>query len=120
MKKLLAAMALLVACGTDSVSSDQFAQAYRDAFCRNFVKCGSVKDLDTCRKLSLGPVLDTVHVTASGQAVFDMGKAGFDGGKAQACIDAIANADCDVSSASQRPLLEGLNPDVCSGIVTGK
>src|SRR5689334_1464758 len=111
MKKLLVAMSLLVACGGyASVSSDEFPQSYRDAFCRNFVKCGAVKDLGTCRKLNFG---QDIHVAASGQAAFVMGKADFNSGNAQACVVAIANADCDLTSESERPLISGALPEPC-------
>src|SRR5262245_40516053 len=58
--------------GVDPVSLENYPQQFRDAFCRSFVKCGVVKDLDTCRNLNFGVDL---HITASGHAAFDMGKA---------------------------------------------
>ena len=68
MTKLLVALAVVaVACGgSDSVSLDDYPVEFREAFCRNFVKCGVVKDLETCRNLNFG--ID-VHITASGQAL---------------------------------------------------
>ncbi|HEY0990661.1 MAG TPA: Dickkopf N-terminal cysteine-rich domain-containing protein [Kofleriaceae bacterium] len=110
-RRLVAVAVLLAACGTDSVSLEDYPQEFRDAFCRNFVKCGVVKDLDTCRNLNFGVDL---HITASGQAAFDMGKAKFHGEKAQSCVDGIANSSCDLTSESQRQL-----PLACDQVATG-
>jgi hypothetical protein len=113
MTKLLVALAVVAACGggSDSVALDDYPQEFREAFCRNFVKCGVVKDLETCRNLNFGV---DVHITASGQAAFDMGKAKFNGGKAQACVDGIADASCDLTSESQRQL-----PLACDEVASG-
>jgi hypothetical protein len=114
MTKLSVALAVvLAACGggSGSLNLDEYPQEFREAFCRNFVKCGLVKDLDTCRNLNFGIDL---HITASGQAAFDMGKAKFNGGKAQACVDGIADASCDLTSESQRQI-----PLACDEIVSG-
>jgi hypothetical protein len=117
MTKLLVAMAVLVAaCGTDSVSLEDYPQELRDSFCRNFVKCGMAKDLDTCRKLNFG--IDP-YLTASGRAAFEMNKSEFNGGKAQACVDAIANSSCDVTGDLQRALLGGPLPEACDQVVAG-
>jgi hypothetical protein len=113
MTKLLVALAVIAAAcgGSGSVALDDYPQEFREAFCRNFVKCGVVKDLETCRNLNFGV---DVHITASGQAAFDMGKAKFNGAKAQSCIDGIANASCDLTSESQRDL-----PLACDQVASG-
>jgi hypothetical protein len=110
-------MAVLVAaCGTDSVSLEEYPQEFRDAFCRNFVKCGMVKDLDTCRKLNFG--IDP-YLTASGKAAIDMNKSDFDAGKAQACVDAIANSSCGATGELQRALFGARLPEACSLVLAG-
>jgi hypothetical protein len=113
MTKLLVALAVVAAAcgGSDSVALDDYPQEFRDAFCRNFVKCGLVTDLETCRNVNFG--ID-IHITASGQAAFDMGLAKFNGDKAQACVDGIANASCDLTSESQRQA-----PLACDQIASG-
>lgn len=113
MNKLVVALAVLAAAcgGKDSIALDDYPQAFRDAFCRNFIKCNAVRDLETCRNLNFGVDL---YITASGQAAFDMGKAEFDGEKAQACVDGIAGASCDLTSESQRAL-----PEACAQVVRG-
>lgn len=102
---------LCAACGTDSVSIDDYPAAVRDAGCRYLARCGAVEDLDTCRKINVGT---TIHLSASDRAAVDMGKTKYDGARAQACLDALAGRSCDVTSESHRAL-----PDACREIVAG-
>jgi hypothetical protein len=107
MSKLVIAMALLVAAcgGGDSMSVDEFAQEVRDAFCKNYVKCGVVKDFETCRNLNFSVELDRfLHVTGTEHAAYDSGKARFNSGNAQTCVDGIADSSCDQSEESRRSL----------------
>ena len=113
MTKLAVALALLIAAcgGGDSLSVEEYPQEFRDAFCKNFVKCGIAKDLDTCRKLNFGVDL---HISATAQAAFDSGKAKFNSGNAKACVDGIADSSCDLTAESQRFV-----PAACDGIASG-
>jgi len=108
---VIASVVLFAACGTDSVSLDDYPAAVRDAACRHLVACGVVEDLATCRKINIGV---NIHVSASDRAAIDMGKTRYDGENAQACLDAIAARSCDVTSQSNRAI-----PDACREIVSG-
>jgi hypothetical protein len=117
MTRLMVAMALLVvACGGgDSMNVEEYGQEFRDAFCKNFVKCGVVKDLETCRKLNFSPELDlSLHLSATAKAAFDSGKARFNSDNAQACVDGLADFSCDVADESQR-----LVPEACDSFASG-
>jgi hypothetical protein len=113
MNKLLVALAFVFAAcgGGGSLSIDEYPQEFREAFCKNFVKCGVVKDLQSCRALNFGVDL---HLSGTALAAFDSDKAKFDGGKAQSCVDAIADSSCDLTDESQRVL-----PEVCDEIASG-
>jgi hypothetical protein len=108
---IVATMALLTACGTDSVAIDDYPSALREAYCRYLVKCGVVEDEGTCAKANLG---GTFYFSASEKAAVDMGKLEYHGGSAQKCFDAFAARSCDVTSESNRVL-----PDACVTITVG-
>jgi len=103
--------ALWAACGTDSVSLDDYPAAVREAACRHLVTCGVIEDLDTCKTANIGV---DVHISASDQAAIDMGKTRYDGENAQQCLDALASRSCDVTSESNRVV-----PPACREIATG-
>jgi hypothetical protein len=113
-------VSLLAACGSDSVSRDDYLDAMRDARCRHLVSCGEVTDLDTCRTTNSGglggvdPALVSPRLSASELAAIDMGRITYDGGKAQACLDALADRSCDVTSQSGRMI-----PEACREVLAG-
>jgi hypothetical protein len=112
MRKLVTITVLLcAACGTSSVSVDDYPDALRDAFCGFLARCGEVKDVATCRTSNIG--ID-VHVSASEHAAIDMGRTRFDGARAQACADALGARSCDQTSQSNREV-----PDACLAVVAG-
>lgn len=113
MHKLAVVLTLVfAACGGGaSLSLEEYPQEVRDAFCQNFVKCGVIKDLETCRKLDFGV---DIQLTETFLAAVDSGKAKFNGDKAKSCVDGIADASCDVFDDTQRA-----GPVECSQILTG-
>ncbi|TMQ03913.1 MAG: hypothetical protein E6J91_45310 [Deltaproteobacteria bacterium] len=111
MRHLAISLALLAACGTDSVSIDSYPVAVRDTFCRYLARCGDVESVDTCKKINIG---FTVHVSESQLQAIDAGKSRYHGDNAAACLDAFASRNCDVTSQSNRFL-----PDACLHITTG-
>lgn len=124
MNKLAVVLALVFAAcgGGSSLSLEEFPQEIRDAYCKNLVRCGVVKSVDTCQNASLGGYEFSLHVSATTLAVFDGGKAKFDGGKAQACVDAIAAASCDLTDEVQRGLSllpDLVLPEACGQVATG-
>jgi len=111
MRPLIAVAALFAACGTsDSLSLDDYPDAYRDSFCSFLVRCGDVENLDTCRRANLG----TVHVNASARAAIAQGKVEYHGDVTRACLDAQAAISCDVTSESSRVV-----PESCLQSTTG-
>ncbi len=108
---MIATVVLFAACGTDSVSLDNYPDAVHDAFCRYLVKCGDVENVETCKKLNLGL---NFRLSASATAAVDMGKTKYSGEDAQKCLDALAARSCDVTSQSNR-----VAPDACREIVVG-
>ncbi len=108
---LLAVVLGLAACSDDSISFENYPAAVRDADCKLLVKCHEIESLDACRKANIG--LD-IHISASVQAIIDMGKAKFDGVKAKQCLDAIANESCDLTSQSAR-----VQPAACRELAGG-
>lgn len=108
----LAALLVLAACaGADPVSIDAYPAAVREATCRYLARCGDVESIAACQGLNLGL---TVAFTASELSAIDMGKIVYDASNAGACIDALANRECDLTSQSSRFL-----PDVCRTIAVG-
>jgi hypothetical protein len=111
---------LSAACGSGAVSRDDYPAALRDARCHYLVSCGAVDNLDTCRKANIGglggldPDLVVQRLSASVQAAIGKGKIAYDGGSAQACLDALAGRSCDVTSQDNRVV-----PDACQDILTG-
>jgi hypothetical protein len=108
----LAALLVLAACtSADPVSIDAYPSAVREATCRYLARCGEVESIAACLRINLGL---TVQFTASERSAVDMGKIVYDAGNAGACIDALANRECDLTSQSNRFL-----PDVCRTITAG-
>jgi len=112
MRTLIATAVLAIAAcsGSTSLAIDGYEDAVRDAVCRNLAKCGGVESVEVCRTVNLGVV---VHLAPGEQIAIEMGKVGFHGDQAQACLDALADRSCDVTSRSNRVL-----PPAC-GFVTG-
>jgi hypothetical protein len=48
MRQAIAVVLVLAACGTDSLSIDDYPDAVRDSFCSYLVKCGEVEDHASC------------------------------------------------------------------------
>jgi hypothetical protein len=127
MNKLAVALALVFAAcgGGGSISLEEYPQELRDAYCNDLVKCGVVKDLATCQKTDLGVFEIDLRLNAMQLGVFDGGKAKFNGSKAQACVDEVADASCDLTDEVQRGLSLLINenqrtlPEVCAGVFTG-
>jgi hypothetical protein len=104
MRKLASLVFLvLAACGGGggSVALEDFADKLADASCELLVKCGEARDVAACRAANTG--LDT-HLSASLGAAVKAGRAKFDGGAAQDCLDALGARSCDVTSQSNREL----------------
>src|ERR1043165_737 len=124
MNKLLVGLALVFAAcgGGGSLSLEEFPQELRDAYCKDLARCGVVKDLATCQHTDLGVFELDLRLNGSQLGVFDGGAARFDGGKAQDCVDKIANASCDLTDEVQRglSLLQRLVlPEECGRTATG-
>lgn len=117
----------LTGCGgghASRVSVDDFPDAVRDAVCRHLVACGELADLDGCAQVNIpgavvldtpaavvfdAPVAQVMHLgegvrAATFQAAMKRGDTSFDEVTAAVCVDAIAQASCDVTSQSQRTL----------------
>jgi len=112
--KVLAVLVVLAACGGGSSSSSpaEYPDQLHEAFCRHYVKCGEIADLDSCLAANIGV---RFRISASEQAAYDAMKLAFDADSAKACTDAIADASCDVTSQSARVL-----PAACGKVSTGK
>jgi len=112
MRTLIATAALAIAActGTASLAIDDYEDAARDAVCRNLAKCGDVESREVCRTVNLGVV---VHLQPGEQRAIEMGKVEFHGDQANACLDALADRSCDVTSRSGR-----VTPPECQ-FVTG-
>lgn len=115
MRKLVVMTLLIAACGGGggggSISLDDYPTAGREAFCRYFVRCGAIESLDACMAANIGI---NIHISASERAAIDMAKINYSGSDVGACLDAIANRSCDVTSESSRVV-----PDACRRLVAG-
>lgn len=88
-------LALLVAtasaCGSDSVSIDDYAAKYLDAYCASAVRCNDSATIAECKATNsldsdgFATLLDAVHG----------GTVDFDGGQAQACLDQVTAQNCE-------------------------
>ena len=87
--------AALAGCGEDSVSLNDLANAYEDAYCSRLVRCGRYVDAASCKEALQ---LSTAEILASVNA----GRTAYDGDKAAACLDALRGASCDVTDADNR------------------
>lgn len=124
MNKLLVAWTLVFAAcgGGGSLSIEEYPQELRDAYCKDLVRCGVIKDLATCQQTDLGGFELDIRLNDSDLGVFDSGKAKFDGGKAKSCVDQVASASCDLTDEVQRGLSllpQRALPEVCGQIFTG-
>lgn len=111
----LVIMLAATACGDDGggeISIDQYAEARRDAQCKQLVACGEVKDLETCRAAHLPGDPDVL--SASQLAAVAMKRASFDGKMAAACLDAMSQRGCDSTSEVFRT-----TPAACLAVFTG-
>lgn len=114
MRKLLVTTLLLAACGGgggNSLTLAEYPDAAREAFCRFLVRCGDIASLDVCMTSNIGL---NIHIPASLEAGIDMSKVKFSGTAASACLDALANQSCDLTSQSSRVPI-----DACAQLVTG-
>ena len=107
----LVAVLALGACSDDSVSFDGYADAVKDAYCRYLHKCNEVESVDACMHANIGL---SIRISASEQAIVDMGKAKYNGVKAKQCVDALANRSCDLTSQSAR-----VQPQACRDLAGG-
>jgi hypothetical protein len=114
MQKLIAVAVLVFAgCGgSDSIAFDSFPDALRRSFCSAATRCGDFDSEATCLKTNVDG--NDPFVSASLAAAIDMGKARFDGGNAQACLDAFSSRSCDLTSKSSR-----VEPDACLSFFHG-
>jgi hypothetical protein len=111
--KYVALFLVVGACGGGggSVAPQDYPDELRDAFCRYFVKCGAIEDLETCQAANLGVRFRTSASAAAAEAA---GKVTFDGDAARDCVDALADRACDTTSQSVRVL-----PEPCRRVTIG-
>lgn len=108
-----AALAMLVACGTDAdLSVENYTDELHDAFCSFLSRCGTVEDIAACRDTNLGG--QVFFLSPSVRAAIGEGTSEFRAKNARICLDALADRSCDVTSQSNRAL-----PDECANIITG-
>jgi hypothetical protein len=110
-RALAASILLVMACGGDSVSLDAYPEALNDAVCDFLVKCGQAKDHAACRAANLG---FENRLNASQLDAIQRGRAKYNSGKAQDCLDGIAGRSCDTTSQAYREL-----PAACAEAITG-
>ena len=104
----LAVFALLVGCSS-GIDYDHFDEAYIDAECSRYIRCGLVKNAAECTA-----DFERTRISyASVQAALDTGKLVYDEDAAQDCLDAFAALPCDTAAYPS----DGL--DACAGVLTG-
>ena len=106
----LAILIGLAACGEDSISLDDFEAEIVKAQCKVFTRCGATESVDSCLHANFA----SGRLSASVQAIFDMGKAKYDGAKARECLDGLASESCDTTSKSAR-----VQPAACDALASG-
>jgi hypothetical protein len=112
MRTLVIGIALLTACGTDSIALADFSAAHRDALCRHAASCGDIESVDACHKVN--PVI-TSRLDPDLLQAIDMGKSKYDAQNAASCLDALATRSCDVTSQSGRDD----DPEACRNTFVG-
>ena len=97
MRSLLALL-VLAGCG-GSLTIDEYPAALRDAYCKYETRCGAFPDISTCEHANIG-LPTTIDVSL--KEAIDKGKATFDGGLAQDCLDAFGAQTCDTTDEDSR------------------
>jgi hypothetical protein len=109
---LLATMMAVTACGDDgasgaSVPIEDLADAYADAMCSRYARCGVVVSAAACRdsfRLSFATIQHSV----------EEGRIAYDGAAVASCLAGLAAAACDVTSESSR-----VDPAACAQAIRG-
>jgi hypothetical protein len=115
MRHLAAILALLAGCGDNlagPVAIADYPAAVREAVCEQLARCGEIESVATCLATNIGL---TVAFEPSEVAAVDDGKIAYRGDLARSCVDALAGASCDVTSAAQRGI-----PAACQAILEGR
>lgn len=102
-------VATLAACGGASLDVADLGTAELAARCSRFARCGLAVSQESCVAYFRIPPPDRLG------AVRDAGRLDYDGGKAQACEDALGEISCDETARDVRVL-----PDACKQIFHGK
>jgi hypothetical protein len=98
----VASVALFACSSSGGVPIDQLETKLDDAYCNYYVKCGLFPDVTTCE---LNEVTAEDDETAEIASAVTAGKITYNGGLAQQCFDAIANASCDRTQARGEPAI---------------
>ena len=100
------------ACGDNlagPVAIEDYPAAVREARCRQLVRCSEIESVAACLATNIGI---TVAFEPSVLAAVDAGSIRYRGDQARHCVDALAGASCDITSADQRNL-----PAACNAIL---
>lgn len=106
----LATLASLVAaCGGGGIAITDLDDAFIDAQCEYYVRCGVVESTAVCRQL-IGDGLNVAEL----QGAIDAGKVSYNEDKAGDCVDAFANQSCNPGDRDNR-----VTPQACLEAIAG-
>ncbi len=101
MRRLVLALALLVACDDDGGSGpipiDELEGAFINAACNFYAQCGLIDDATTCRALNLD-----IEIDPDVLAAVEAGKVIYHGDKARECL-CIVGGSCDRTQFDRNP-----------------
>jgi hypothetical protein len=90
-------IAVATACSEPALQLDDYARAYREAYCQRLVRCGEIADVETCER-----VTGDLRVDLDWRSAADAGKVVWHAEAAQACVDALASLTCDRATEEYR------------------